>query len=520
MADIEQDELIEGYLTPQPELFREVAPHPPFLVHVPQQQYAFLSAERRGVYTTILYFLYLRRQAHEIEKYHNDIYDAVQPSVEELTTADYSMATFRADMDQLVWWGNLERRLEPYRLNKISDRRLQKFLYRLGNSTRVLVDSLVTLRSPHELDRVLLDQDHLLDIEESIERATKIMAKGLRQDEESLRRVARCLVEIDGKCRLIANEITEFGARMAAFNTAPFQLETLPEIIDWLDRYVDQYLQRVAKQSPILYHRLREWNQAEKRHVLEAAQQATREHVLANPLAQKWADQLRSTDAVLADVVPFFAPEGLFADLCQRVNEHVRALVRKIRQHLDDIRRRNIRMQALHRRARELMRAPEGNIEDVRAWLKELVGSGHQMNDAGGGTPSRRAAPPRPTYWRRRVARPAFMGGVLPRKSGTLELTRELERARLTRLGRFVSERLLAGAVAKRVAEVALERPQDVRVYLDAVKTYMLGRRRDRDRLSYKLSRRKDDGAARATFSNPDWSFTSPDYLIERRTES
>ena len=169
---------------PQLELFRELAPLPVFLQHVPAQHYLFLAAERRAIYATILNFLYLRRHAHEIEKYHNDIYDAVQPSLEEATASEYTLALFRADMDQLVAWGNLERRLEPYRLQRISDRRLQKFLYRLSEPTRSLFDSLVTLRPPREFERVLLDQDHLFDIEELLERAEKIHAKGAHDDDD------------------------------------------------------------------------------------------------------------------------------------------------------------------------------------------------------------------------------------------------------------------------------------------------------------------------------------------------
>ncbi len=508
--------------TPQLELFREVAPLPVFLQHVPAQHYLFLAAERRMVYATILNYLYLRRHAHEIEKYHNDIYDAVQPAIEEACAADYSLALFRADMDQLVAWSNLERRLEPYRLQRISDRRLQKFLYRLTEPTRSLLDSLATLRAPSEFERALLDQDHLFDIEERLERAEKIQAKGAH-DEDDLRRLARCFVEIDTKCRLVAMEITEFGARIAGFNAAPFQLETLPEIIDWLDRYVDQYLQRVAKLGPVLYHRMSAWTRGECRASLAAAHQAAREHVLANPLAGPWADQLRSVDAMLADIVPFFAPEGLFSELCQRINEQVRALVRRIRQHLDDIRRRNIRMQALRKRTHEVLLAPPHAVPALAAWLHELIGSGHMINDAGGGTPSHRAAPPRPTYWRRRVARPPFQGNLLPRKLGSLEHTRELERARLMRIGRFVTEQLLRGAARARAAETALASPADVRVYLDAVKTHALGRKRDREQLAYRIHWARPQELARqglpadATFSGEAWRFTSPNYLLEKR---
>lgn len=511
-----------GAAASQLELFREVAPLPAFLQHVPAAQYLFLTAERRLVYTTILHFLYLRRHAHEIEKYHNDIYDAVQPTIEEATQSDYSLTAFRADMDQLVAWGNIERRLEPYRLQRISDRRLQKFLYRLSEPTRCLLEGLVTLRPPREFDRVLLDQDHLYDIEERLERAEKIHAEGAH-DDETLRRLARCFVEIDTKCRLIATEITEFGARIATFNTAPFQLETLPEIIDWLERYVDQYLQRVAKVGPELYHRLSAWTRGDQRTLLAAAHQAAREHVLANPLAAPWADQLRSIDAMLADVVPFFAPEGLFNALCARINEQVRALVRRIRQHLDDIRRRNIRMQALRKRTREVLLAPESALPTLRAWLNELIGSGHMHNDAGGGTPSHRAAPPRPTYWRRRVARPPFQGAVLARKQGSLELTRELERARLMRLSRFVAEGLLLGAPRAYVAELRLASPADVRNFMDAVKAHALGRRRDREQLGYRIIALREAELTRqglpaaAEFAGDAWRFSAPNYRVEVR---
>lgn len=507
---------------PQLELFREVAPLPVFLQHVPPNHYFFLTAERRATYATILNFLFLRRHAHEIEKYHNDIYDAVQPAIEEATASDYSLALFRADMDQLVAWGNLERRLEPYRLQRISDRRLQKFLYRLTEPTRSLLESLTTLRPPSEFDRVLLDQDHLFDIEERLERAEKIQAKG-PLDDDDLRRLARCFVDIDAKCRLIATEITEFGARIASFNTAPFQLETLPEIIDWLDRYVEQYLQRVAKLGPLLYHRLSAWTRGDMRATLAAAHQAAREHVLANPLAGPWAEQLRSMDAILADIVPFFAPEGLFNQLCQRINEQVRALVRRIRQHLDDIRRRNIRMQALRKRTREVLLAPPSAVPALAAWLHELIGSGHMINDAAGGTPSHRAAPPRPTYWRRRVARPPFQGSLLARKRGSLDHTRELERARLLRLGRFVTQQLLKGAPRAFAAETSLASPADVRTFMDAIKTHALGRNRDREQLVYRVVAPRPDELARhglpaeATFTGDAWRFTSPNFLLEKR---
>ncbi|RLD12207.1 MAG: hypothetical protein DRI44_01455 [Chlamydiae bacterium] len=507
------ENFFDEFISDQPELFRVVAPIPDFIGHVSRVQYAFLSTERSEIYAVILNFLFLRRRAHEIEKYHNDVYDAVQQTIEELTGSDYTLSTFRADMEQLVSWNNLDRRLEPYRMQRISDRRLQKFLYKLSDGTRSLLDSLNSLVAPHELDIIILDQDNLYDIEEFLSRVEEIRSSKLT-DEYNLRRVARCFADINDKCMLIATEITEFGAKIAAFNSSPFQLESLPEIIDWLDRYVDQYLQRVAKHGPELYHRIRAWNSGPSRELLDMAFMATREHYLSNPFAQPWVDKMQSTRELLADTVPFFAPEGLFTELCQRVNEQVRALVRKIRRHLDDIRRRNIRIKALRTRTREVMLCDEDSIEQVRAWLKELISSANQVNDRNGGTPSRRVAPPRPTYWRKRLPRPAFKSSILKPNTGSLELKRELEKSKIARLGRFINTTLLKGEKEKTIAEIELIEPTDVRSYLDAVKTYVLGRKRDKSRLSYKLHPPKTRENACAEFDGKKWKFVSPNYKI------
>ena len=507
------ENIFDDLISNQQEVFHSLAPIPDFTGYVSRVQYAFLSAERSEIYAIILNFLYLRRRAHEIEKYHNDIYDAVQQTIEELTGSDYTSSTFRADMEQLVSWKNLDRRLEPYRMQRISDRRLQKFLYKLSDGTRSLLGSLTTLVAPHELDKIILDQDNLYDIEELLDRVEKIRGSKLT-DEHNLRRIARCFTDINNKCMLIATEITEFGARIAAFNASPFHLETLPEIIDWLDRYVDQYLQRVAKHGPELYHRIRSWNSGQSRELLDMAFMATRQHYLSNPFAQPWIDKVQSTQELLSDTVPFFAPEGLFTELCQRVNEQVRALVRKIRQHLDDIRRRNIRIKALRARTREVMNCDEDSIEQIRLWLKELLSSAHQINDRNGGTPSRRVAPPRPTYWRKRILRPPFKSSVLKKNTGSLDVKRELEKSKIARLGRFINDTLLKGKKTKNVENIVLKDSIDVRSYLDAVKIYALGRKREKVKLPYKLTSPKSKKKTYAEFDGEKWKFISPNYKI------
>ena len=93
------DDKSNNFDSTQLELFNEIAPLPSFLSKIPANTFAFLNSERRVVYSIILNFLFLRRQSHEIEKYHNDIFDALQVRIENITITDYTMTLFRSDIE-------------------------------------------------------------------------------------------------------------------------------------------------------------------------------------------------------------------------------------------------------------------------------------------------------------------------------------------------------------------------------------------------------------------------------------
>lgn len=496
---------------PQPDLFQAVAPEPPFLDLLPASHCAFLSSERRWYYATILYYLFLRRQAHEVEKYHNDIYDAVQSLLE--TAGPYSQQTFRADMEQLMLWGNVERRIEPKRLQHIADRRVQKFLYRLTDHTRALLESLSLVRSVENLNAVTLDQDHLLDLQELVEKIGLCLSRGENLSEAELRRLARNISELDNRCRLVANEISDFGARIATFNIEPFQLETLPQIIDRLARYVDQYLQRVANLTPPVYSALSRWNSQQGLAILRNAREAMRLHAENNPLAGALAEQDDPIEQMLARLIPFFAPEGVFQLLCLRVNEQVRILISRIRQYLDDIRHRNIRIRILRRRANECIGAPNEALPEIKAFIRELFSVGQIINDMGGGTPEDRVPPPRPNYWRRRATRPPFRNAAIIAKTGSAQASRELEKAKAKRLRDFMLLKAYPMGQRGPIHLFSLKNMDDIRNYMDSVKFYKIGRKHG-IRLGYTL-KQPDKNDPQAEFKGGKWYFSSPDYTVD-----
>ena len=505
-------ETFNDFITPSPqrELFEVRAQEPPFLDLLPLGQCAFLSSERRWYYATILYFLFLRRQAHEVEKYHNDIYDAVQSQLE--AAGPYSQQAFRADMEQLLVWGNIERRIEPKRLQHIADRRMQKFLYRLTDHTRALLEGLSLIKSVERLNAVSLDQDHLLDVRELVEKIGLCLSN-TNSDETELRRLARWISELDNRCRMISNEISDFGARIATFNVEPFSLESLPDIIDRLARYVDQYLERVANLTPPIYSALSRWNSAQGLLILRKAREAIRTHREDNPLADAVVALEDPAEQMLGRLIPFFAPDGIFQTLCTGINEQVRILISRLRQYLDDIRHRNIRIRVLRRRAHECITAPKEALPEIRAFLRELIGAAQLRGDIGGGTPEDRVPPPRPTYWRRRTLRPPFRNAALLMKKGAPEATRELEKAKARRLCDFMRLKAYPNGQRGEISLFTLKDVNEVRSYMDAVKFCKIGRKHGL-RLGYTLKTPGKE-TPQAVFRGGKWYFTSPDYVVD-----
>lgn len=244
------------------------------------------------------------------------------------------------------------------------------------------------------------------------------------------------------------------------------------------------------------------------------------ERLGATPAAARGAFRLRAVREVLADLEQFFSADAGLAVLCRRINRRTREAIRRLQRHVEAVRLRNVRTEAIRARVGELLRLPDGEAGDraARDFLEELVAPVLSRTDARAGTPERRAAPPRPAR-RYESLRPVFRGEALEEKRSTPEASRELERRRLARYSRFVEERILRGRERAALSEAQLDELPHARLLVGAVAAWFLRGGRARRHITYRMS---DPGTrARAALETESFTLDVRELDVERaaRTE-
>jgi hypothetical protein len=518
---------------------------------IPFEKLRFLTAERRRAYAAILWTLLGHRRSHEIEVYYDDLMIealAVVPGVEPGT---YTPDGFRGDVRQLEEWGNLApRRLEPRRIETLADRSLQKFLCRLDDDTAAVLEFLEG-RSRAVLAALSDRGRHLLrDADERLGEALRLARQQAREaaplargpafpDGEppslarepaparapaagpaapagaDLLRLSYLVFEADRKVDDAARELAAFDAALVGFAVSPFQFQALAEVVDRLERYVEDYIAEATVRARALHRTARKLLRPALAAVLSRSRGEVERRMRDDPLLGAAAGPPRDLERALAELVPFFSPMGRFETLLERVHASARKVVRRVHKHVENVRARNIRIETLRDRSREMARLDDGDLEEANSWINRLFASAHVVTDLRSGTPEARSPLPRPArrYEARRVA---HGGELLAPKRGKPGQSRALERLRLLQLGCFVEEKILRGAQRAPLYGAALGGVDDFRSLLEAVKVHDLRAGRARKLLSYRVVRPGSRGApaGRACFALAGGHLDAPDLVF------
>jgi hypothetical protein len=510
---------------------------------IPVDKLRFLTAERRRAYAAILWTLLGHRRSHEIEVYYDDLMIEAIALVPAIEPGSYTPDTFRADVKQLEDWGNLApRRLEPRRIETLADRSLQKFLCRLDDDTAAILEFLEG-RS-RGAAAVLSDRGrHLLrDADERLAEALRLAHKIARESpppaphsnpdpnphpapaapaatavDDDLLRLSYLCFEVDRQVDAAARELAAFDAALVGFAVSPFQLPALAEVVDRLERYVEDYLAEATARARRLHRAARSLLRPRLAETLARAHEQAGRRVREDALFGGSPGSLRNLRPVLAELVPFFAPGGRFATLLERVHASARNVVRRVHKHVENVRARNIRIETLRDRSREMAHLDAADVTAANDWINRLFASAQLVSDLRPGTPEQRSPPPRPAR-RYEARRAAHAGEPLAAKRGRPGQSRALERYRLLQLGRFVDEKVLQGADRAALSGAALDLVRDFRSLLEAVKAHGLRGGRARAFLSYRVVRAGSDGAAagRARFVLADGHLDAPDLVFVR----
>jgi hypothetical protein len=512
---------------------------------IPFEKLRFLTAERRRAYAAILWTLLGHRRSHEIEVYYDDLMIEAIVVVPGVEPGIYTPDGFRGDVRQLEEWGNLApRRLEPRRIETLADRSLQKFLCRLDDDTAAVLEFLEG-RSRAAVAALSDRGRHLLrDADERLGEALRLARQQLREaapparepvspvreevpapDREpaaaaapasdDLLRLSYLVFEADRKVDDAARELAAFDAALVGFAVSPFQLQALAEVVDRLERYVEDYIAEATVRARALHRTARKLLRPALAAVLSRSRAEVERRMRDDPLLGGAAGPPRDLGRALAELVPFFAPMGRFETLLERVHASARKVVRRVHKHVENVRARNIRIETLRDRSREMARLDAGDLEQANAWINRLFASAHVVTDFRSGTPEARSPLPRPAR-RYESRRAAHTGEPLAAKQGRPGQSRALERLRLLHLGRFVEEKILRGAARAPLHGAALDGVDDFRSLLEAVKVHDLRAGRARKLLSYRVVRLEAGGApaGRACFSLAGGNLDAPDLVF------
>ncbi len=491
----------------------------------------FLTADRHRAYAAILWTLVGRRRAHEIEVYYDDLMMEALGVVPGIEPGSYTPDAFRSDIKQLVDWGNLAPlRLEPRRIETLSDRNLQKFLCRVDDDTVAVLEFLV--RRMQAGSAVLTDRGrHLLrDAAERMTEARRLArtitrgrpsneggAAGTPAELDDLLRLSYLCLEADRKVDDAAQELAAFNAALVGFAVNPFRLEALAEVVDRLERYVEDYIAEATRRARLLHRTASQLT----RPPLAAALTSSREHIERrwrdDPLLAESAAPARDALEMVLALVPFFAPGGRFETLLDRVHGSARDVVRRVHKHVENVRARNIRMETLRDRSREMAALRDRDVGEANTWINQLFASAHLMSDARCGTPEQRSALPRPAR-RYESRRSAQHGEYLAGKLGSPGQSRALERLRLLRLGRFVDEKILRGASRASLDTASFDGYEDFRSLLDAVKAHDFRAGKVQNLLSYRIARPRKNVSPdlRARFATATGNLDAPGLVFTR----
>jgi hypothetical protein len=501
---------------------------------IPGERFRFLSTDRRRAYAAILWLLLQHRRAHRIEVCYDDLMVEALGVVPGVEPGSYDADTFRADIAQLEDWGNLApRRLEPRRIETLADRHLRKFLCRLDDDTAAILEF---LESRSRVDSAALSghgshflRDAADRLHEALRLAEKLRkdppAPGPEPDEadkedrnrdprEGCLRLAYLCAEADRKVDEAARELSAFDAALVAFAVSPFRLEALAEVVEQLERYVEDYIAEATDRARKLHRTARKLLGNRYAQTLLSARETVNRHLredpFAAPSAGSWPDPL----AVSGRLVPFFAPGGEYDLLLERVHAAARDVVRRLHAHIAGVRARNIRIETLRDRSREMARIGDDEVAQANRWVNALFASAHLVSDLRTGTPADRATLPRPAK-RYQTVRGVRGGAYLSEKKGRPGQTRALHRKRLHELSRFVEEKILNGKDRALLSGGDLNGIDDGRTLISVVKAHDLRAGKDRRHLSYRICRDKNSrNAERACFAFEEGELDAPDLLF------
>ncbi len=412
---------------------------------------SIFTTERGLFYVTILYRMLLFKRDHELEPLYEDIYQAVLSPLESLEITEYTPDRFRTDLDQLANWNLVSSRIEKLRLRGYRDNRKRKFRFRLSDEGASLLQWLEE-RLQEDLEERSNDARDLLGevrgtLGELLRLLHRLRLNGDGQEENS-RRIIFQLGKADDLCRAVTEGLIDLNGRLMAFLLKRYEADEVRIILNELDNYVQTFLRQTfslrREITPLLLRLQKDTIQQKLRFAFSVME---KERHRAPHLLQT---RKESSGLAIPDRLGrFFEDQGGLYRLLQRINEASLQVWQKLRSHLQELERKNHRLEDLRDRIGEISSLDETVVPQL--FFEKLLSCGQGYFDRNYWDSFEKADPPQPV---RRISRreKIIRTYIKPKKKSTGPV-QSLNEARLAALEEWITQKVLPPPANGRVGK-------------------------------------------------------------------
>lgn len=476
------------------------------LLHADFNCFRFLTADRMRPYLCILLALFHERQAYQIEIFHDDLYNRVAPDLDALMGSEYVDVQFRQDIDQLVDWGNIQRKLEGRRIRTLADNSLRRNILKISEDSFQLIRYLLSQSKPRQRKTATRGFMLLEDLSNCLDELEKLQEDFFdgKRSEPALQRACHLIQSMDEKIDEAVAELTGLADQLHSFldTKDEFETETFAQLVSQLESYNNAYLSRLTEMAGHLFVKMKNF----ERHL--CYDQFTQS---LNEIAESAG---HSANDKIALLIEFFAPgSGKLNFYCRRINAELGDAIRRIRNYMRIRQDRTLRVQEIRSRIQEMFTVPD---DQACAWIERLYSTVSVPTLACDGTPVDRSLAPRPRKYVRRIS--AWQTSQpIGKKAMSLEASRELERLKIEKLNQFFSEKILRNQPENQLQNSLLESLEDIKNLMSGVKLALIKSSRKNSRFDMKIEKPPAD-APKAQKSAPDFDFSCPNHIVRKKT--
>lgn len=449
-----------------------------------------LLAERAVFYVQILHTMLTLRRQHELEPLHEDLYEAVRPSQEQLAGASYTPEFFLQDLRQLQGWDLIGCRIEKERLRGYRDTRRRKFRYRLEDETTAFLLWLEDRRRddlhPDEADT----RDILEELSGTLREAARLINRSggaTALDLDTARAIVYRLARMGALSDDASRTLNALNVRLLSFAISQYDVAAARSLIGEVDHFLKRFLSRIHALRREIVPEIGKLRLSRHQAVWSACVSLMASERRATPHLLR-AREHQDPDADLHALARFYAEGGALEQLCTRVNASALLVWRKLYAHLRELERRSHRLEDIRARIGEIARcAPDdtATANFIHALLApaRMIGDMHFWNE------TLKADPPEPRWEKHRVRVHSsdYLGQKDPVDGKPVV---SLEDERLRRLGDWMQRAGLAAAedASVRASAGTFADTEDFSRLLELARHGLLGRGARLRRIGFALT--------------------------------